>query len=213
MSQADSTNSTPMPAEATRRRFLSHAAGVAAGGTVLALAAIPPAPALAAPTGLADPVFSLIEAHRTAVEAHYSAVTEQDRREAILIDEGAGLCPFVAIADGGRPIVAYSHEQIDAYNYSSKRIKTRAHAALDAALERNAAVMGDAGRVTGSACEAETEAFEELLSTPPASMAGVRGLLAYVLREVDDIHHRLGDPAVAALTSIEDALDALLLSN
>jgi hypothetical protein len=100
-----------------------------------------------------------------------------------------------------------SHEQIDSYNYSSERIKTRAHAALNAATERNAAVMGDAERVTDSAGDAETGAFEELLSTPPKSMAGVRGLLAYVLREVDDIHHRLGDLAVAALTSIEDALD------
>jgi hypothetical protein len=62
MSQADSTNSTPMPAAATRRRFLSQAAGVAAGGTVLALATIPPVSAVAVPAGLPDPVFGLIEA-------------------------------------------------------------------------------------------------------------------------------------------------------
>src|SRR5437879_1843917 len=56
MSQADSTNSTPMPAVATRRRFLSQAAGVAAGGTVLALAAIQPADAMAAPASLQDTI-------------------------------------------------------------------------------------------------------------------------------------------------------------
>jgi hypothetical protein len=37
------------PPDASRRRFLSQAAGAAAGGTALALATIPPAPAAAAP--------------------------------------------------------------------------------------------------------------------------------------------------------------------
>jgi hypothetical protein len=49
MAQADSNNSIPVPAVSTRRRFISQAAGVAAGGTVLALATIPPALAAAAP--------------------------------------------------------------------------------------------------------------------------------------------------------------------
>jgi hypothetical protein len=48
-----------MPAVSTRRRFLSHAAGLAAGGTALALATIPPAPAAAAPAGSLDPVYGL----------------------------------------------------------------------------------------------------------------------------------------------------------
>jgi len=38
MAQADSNISTTAPVDSTRRRFLSQAAGVAAGGTVLALA-------------------------------------------------------------------------------------------------------------------------------------------------------------------------------
>src|ERR1700682_2770632 len=48
MAQADSDNNT-LPAVSTRRRFLSQAAG-AAGGAVLALATIPPASAVAAPS-------------------------------------------------------------------------------------------------------------------------------------------------------------------
>ncbi len=63
--------------------------------------------------------------------------------------------------------------------------------------------------VRDSAGDADTEAWEELLSTPPTSMAGVRELLAYILRDVDDINFLLGDLSVAALTSIEDALEAL----
>jgi hypothetical protein len=43
-----------MPAVSTRRRFLSQAAGVAAGGAVLALATIPPASAVASPAGSLD---------------------------------------------------------------------------------------------------------------------------------------------------------------
>jgi hypothetical protein len=49
MAQADSNISTTAPVDSTRRRFLSQAAGVAAGGTVLALATITPGPSTAAP--------------------------------------------------------------------------------------------------------------------------------------------------------------------
>jgi hypothetical protein len=88
MTQADSVLSTPptntpiSQADATsRRRFLSNAAGIAAGGAVLAMATIPPASATAAPTGALDPVFSLIEAHRTASVAHAVACDEQAHLE------------------------------------------------------------------------------------------------------------------------------------
>jgi hypothetical protein len=205
MTKADRVYSTPplnTPVDQTRRRFLSTAAGIAAGSTALALA-IPPARAAD------DPIFALIEAHRTTADALFKACLDISRRQEILINEGSGLCPFVAIADSGRPVVAYSHEQIDAYNHSSERVRTRAHAALEAAIERNQTVMGDAERVRDSAGDADTEAWEELLSTPPTSMAGVRELLAYILRDVDDIDFLLGDLSVAALTSIEDALEAL----
>jgi hypothetical protein len=79
MAQAKTDNSTPTPAVSTRRRFLSQSAGVAASGAVLALATIPPASPAAAPAGLADPVFSLIEAHRTARTAYLVAFEEHLR--------------------------------------------------------------------------------------------------------------------------------------
>jgi hypothetical protein len=71
-----------MPAVSTRRHFLSQAAGVTAGSAVLALATIPPG-ALAAPAGALDPVFGLIEAHRTARAAHLVALKEQTRLDSI----------------------------------------------------------------------------------------------------------------------------------
>jgi hypothetical protein len=114
-------------------------------------------------------------------------------------DRIAARCGLVP-ADRGRPQVCHTHEQIDAYGASAgQQVCERAHAALDAAIERYEALMGDAELIVDHTCGAEQEAWEELLSTPPTSMAGVRGLLAYPLREVDDIHFRLCDLSVAAL--------------
>jgi hypothetical protein len=72
------TLSRPMfpPVDPTRRRFLSQAAGVAAGGSALALATIPPVSAAAAPASLLDaanaspdPVFGAIEARKATLSA------------------------------------------------------------------------------------------------------------------------------------------------
>jgi hypothetical protein len=86
MAKAKCVLSTPRlntPADPTRRSFLTQAAGVAAGGTVLALATVPPQPAVAAPASPLDPAFGLIEAHRTATAAHSVALKEQARLESI----------------------------------------------------------------------------------------------------------------------------------
>jgi hypothetical protein len=83
MAQADSKNSTTAPVDPTRRRFLSNTASIAAGGAVLAMATIPPGPAVGAPASALDPVFGLIEAHRTATDLHGAALKEQARLEQI----------------------------------------------------------------------------------------------------------------------------------
>jgi hypothetical protein len=70
------------PVDATsRRRFLTNAAGVAAGVAVLALATIPPAAAIAAPAGSLDPVFALIDAHKATEAALAVACAEKARLE------------------------------------------------------------------------------------------------------------------------------------
>ncbi|MEH2562090.1 ferric-dicitrate binding protein FerR (iron transport regulator) [Bradyrhizobium sp. AZCC 2289] len=74
MTQADRVHSTPptnMPADPTRRHFLSQSAGVAAGGAVLALATVSASADATAPMAAlapsdVDPIFSLIEDYRTA---------------------------------------------------------------------------------------------------------------------------------------------------
>jgi hypothetical protein len=77
------------PVDSTRRRFLSQAAGVAAGGAVLALATIPPSSVAAAPAAALDPIYGIIDAHRAAYQAHLDAIDEQDRLER-LGDPSAG---------------------------------------------------------------------------------------------------------------------------
>jgi hypothetical protein len=78
------------PADPTRRRFLSHAAGVAAGGTVLALATIPPAAAAVAPTGTAakpEPIFTLIADHKAAIAATDDAMRHYEEMEQTIPDD------------------------------------------------------------------------------------------------------------------------------
>jgi hypothetical protein len=75
------------PVDSTRRRFLSQAAGVATGGTVLALATIPPGASLAAPAGALDPVFALIAAHQEVDATVHAIEAESLRRLDLGIDD------------------------------------------------------------------------------------------------------------------------------
>lgn len=76
------TLSRPMfpPVDQARRLFLSQAAGVAAGGTALALAIIPQPSAAAAPAGSLDPVYVSIDAHRESAEPLRAAEAESMRQ-------------------------------------------------------------------------------------------------------------------------------------
>jgi hypothetical protein len=84
------------PVDATsRRRFLSHAAGVAAGGTVLALGTVSPQPSVAAPVIAIDPAnispslrasaIALGDAH-DRLEAAKARFDAGDRRVAVWYD-------------------------------------------------------------------------------------------------------------------------------
>jgi hypothetical protein len=89
MAQANTNNSTSMPVDSTRRRFLSQAASVAAGSAVLAVVTTAPLPAIAL-QGLPDPILQAIEAHKAAratwigwVDRHSDLETElpRDKRQ------------------------------------------------------------------------------------------------------------------------------------
>jgi hypothetical protein len=173
-------------------------------GTAIAGTAIASQPAAAAD----DPIFTLIETHRALAKEYAAACAEQSRREDILIDEGIGLCPFVTMVWQGRPMVAHSHQQIDAYDSISEKVRARAHAELDNTLARYHEVFGKIENDAGEIGDREIAALEDLVRCPPSSMVGLRALLSYL--EFDLEEGRLdNEDARAALVSVNDTLDNL----
>jgi len=81
-----------MPVDQTRRRFLSHAASMAAGSAALALATVAPASAAVAPAGpLGHPDATLLELEEKIFEQHELATAYDDeimRLAKIWNDEG-----------------------------------------------------------------------------------------------------------------------------
>ncbi|MGY3575508.1 hypothetical protein [Bradyrhizobium sp. USDA 4504] len=189
--QAKTTDTT------SRRRFLAGAAVAALVPTTAAAMAVD-----------ADPIFALIEAHRAAEKAYSDATAEQSRREQQLYDEGIGVRPYVTILWMSRPMICHSHQQIDNFVGLSDQARQKAHADLDAVLKRHSDVLGDAESATDAAGDAASEAFDELLATPPATMHGLRALISYLVEEFDDVEfHFRGDSRLETLLfTIQDAL-------
>jgi hypothetical protein len=77
MAQVDSENSTALPVDPTRRRFLSTTATLAAGSAAVALA-IPPAFAAD------DPIFDAIDAHKAAFAHVIAAIDVEQAVEAAI---------------------------------------------------------------------------------------------------------------------------------
>jgi|ERR1700723_4456915 hypothetical protein len=98
MAQVDSENSISMPADTTRRRFLTvaAAASVASVGT-LAIAAMPAAVPYSTACPV-DPAFALIAEKLAADAAHGEAIDEQDEAESVheygsaIVDEAQQRC-------------------------------------------------------------------------------------------------------------------------
>jgi hypothetical protein len=228
MTQADRVHSTPPtntpisqnhPVDApSRRRFLSQAAGVAASGTVLALAAVSATADAAAPmASLAssgvDPIFALIEDCRAAAKTVAAAASEVSRRENMLIEQGLGLSPFISVLDvsgprGPQPTMVYKHEYIDRLIPADRFSKPNAaaHASLDAQIERHKAIMDDSESVLYAAQDAETEALDTLIWTRPTTIAGVLALLE-LLPELRHARVMDDDQADAIIISVIEALD------
>lgn len=194
MTQADTNITTPAPAVSTRRRFLSRAAGVAAGGTVLALATIPPAVAAVAPTGsLAppdpDPIVALISRHRAEEQDYLAALIARDELGQMIPEEfsRSGRVQF-GMTDGVNPYYLYSHKQIDdclvAGSRHSPKIKAGLHAELDRdrleiSARREEIGLPYAEERVAQLCDSCLDLEWALANTMPTSIAGVAALLRY----------------------------------
>jgi hypothetical protein len=221
MAQANTENSTTMPAVSTRRRFLSQAAGVAAGGTVLALATVSATAEAAAPVAAVassdvDPIFALIQEYRAAAKTFAAAASEHDRREEMLIEQGLGSSPFISVLEmrsgpfSNQPVMVYKHECVDIHIPADRfsELNATAHASLDAKFEQHKAILGDSEKIMYAAMDAETEALDTLVWTPPTTIAGVLALLELwpELRRSRIIDDDLDE---AITISVIDALQAM----
>jgi hypothetical protein len=184
MTQADSVLSTPpintpIAGATSRRNFLTTAAGIAAGGTSLALAIVP-----ASAVFSGDPVFAAIQEHNEiyarlrAAEAAHALVERELNASGDLfpqvISQGN---PYSGLA---RP-VSKTHEQIDMYTPADlyPGDNRREHAELEAAISRRDAIHIPSQEAMDATWEAERVALEELVETVPTTMPGVMALLKW----------------------------------
>jgi hypothetical protein len=219
MAQVDSENTTAMPAVSTRRRFLSQAAGVAAGGTALVLATVSATADAAAPMAAlapseVDPIFTLIEEYRTAARVSAAAASEHSRREGKLIEQGLGLSPFISVLDvsgpgHAQPMVVYNHEYIDRFIPPDRFSEPNdaAHASLDAQVWRHNAIMGDSQHVMYAAMDVEREVLDTIVWTSATTIAGAVALLEF-WSEIRKASHEVldNDQIDTLISSIADVL-------
>jgi hypothetical protein len=182
-------NSITAPAISTRRRFLSQAAGVAAGGTALALATISATADAAAPvaslaTSGVDPVFDPIERHRKARRALRDAEAAHSLAEKEMHADGS---LFPRTVSTGNPYsglprpVSTSHADIDRYTPADlfPQDNKREHEEMSGAISLRDARIGPIEEAMNDAAIAEREIVEELVETEPTTIAGVLALLRF----------------------------------
>jgi hypothetical protein len=102
--------------------------------------------------------------------------------------------------------MVYTHEHIDRLLPPDRfsKANAEARASLDVQIERHRVALGDSGDVLNAALEAEMEAMDMLVWTPPTTVAGILALLELwpALRQarIDN------DQADSIMTSVIDAL-------
>ena len=178
MAQVNSENSTSMPVDPTRRRFLSAAAG---GATALAL------PAASAHAGAApDPIFEVIEAHREAAVAS-AAASAECRRLHDLADSIVGKGIEVPCMIGEGSIAATC--LLDIEQVIPREIFPVEHAhyreLLSQHQEARLAIHGDTDPIGDEEFAAEWEMSGEFAETVPTTLAGLFAKLIYAAKMLE----------------------------
>jgi hypothetical protein len=184
----------PVPAT-SRRRFLTNAAGVATGGTVLALAgaatAVVPAVIHASPAPSApDPIFAVIERHRAENLAYDKALGDQGKLEESLPDDFRRNPRVQFGMKDGQPYYLYSHNDIDrrlewAPDFArTPKIRAELHAEFDRDVEEILQKRDEYGLTaaelrSGTLSDSCLKLALEIATTVPTSMAGVAAVLRY----------------------------------
>jgi hypothetical protein len=225
MARVDSENTTPIPVDPMRRRFLTRAAGVAAGSAALTIAAIPPALATAAPAGSPDPILAMIAVHkklRAAVaeiydrldEAELDAVKEHGHRPIALIH-------WRNYHIGGSELDVRRETLLEAgeidpaiieQEYLDAKARYQAQIAAGPAWDERTGLA--AFRKKFEQCYAAEQRYvKRLARTKPTTPAGTAALIQYVLDDdfSDDEsywHMTALRSAVAALNSMTGAVQS-----
>jgi hypothetical protein len=195
MAQADSNISIPASVDPTRRRFLSNAAGIAAGGTVLALTTVSATEGAAAPMAAlaspgVDPIFALIAQHRAEQQAYGDALmTLAELHETVPSEILRGERVQWGM-NSGEPFYLHSPEQIDhrmewAPDFASTpEIRARLHAELTRDMSELSAKQAEHGVTAANdqvdrLCDSCQDLAWALANTVPTSIAGVAAVLRY----------------------------------
>jgi len=188
-----------MPVDETRRRFLSQAAGLAAGGTALALATIPPASAATAPasplaSGEPDPIFAMIAMHKKLTadwqglynqlqKAEFNAAKEHGHRPIALIhwrDYYIGASEI----DTRRETLLEAGEIDPAtveQEYLDAKARYEAQVAAGLAWDERAGLATLRNDVDRRVAATRRYEKRRLACTMPTTAAGVAALIQYVL--------------------------------
>jgi len=194
--------------EHSRRNFLTSAAGIAAGGTVMVLTAVP----ASAVSLTADPVFAAIEAHAEARSTLRKAEAAHALAEREMKESGELFPRVVSIGNpySGLPRpVSISHADIDRFTPADlyPQDNKREHEEMSAAILRCDTRMNPLQDVMNEAWDAESEALEDLVATVPTTIDGVLAMLKFH-REYAVGPHEFMDAELAAslAESVEEGL-------
>jgi hypothetical protein len=198
MAQADSNNTT-------RRHFLSAtAAGIAAGGTALALAS-PPASAAD------DPVFALIDEYNEARSVLREAEAAHILAERQMQADGSLFPRVVSIGNRysglPRPVSA-SHADIDMFTPVDlfPQDNKREHEELSAAILRRDVRIKPLQEAMDDAWDIERQVVEDLVQTVPTTIAGVLAMLKFQRDYSEDGECLDSDIAASLMGSVETGL-------
>jgi hypothetical protein len=186
MTQADRVHSTPPTnAPTSRRRFLSTAATLAAGGAALALAVVP-ASAISLQD---DPVFAALDLFKKARSTLREAETAHSLLAERVFPHIFSMTPRIYCASYGCAENAYlagttfwpvmrSHADIDKFSPADlyPQDNKLEHAELDAARARRYGLLIPSQESMDAAWDAERAALQELVKTVPTTMPGVMAL-------------------------------------
>jgi hypothetical protein len=195
MAQVDSENTTAMPVDPTRRRFLA----VAAGASVLSVGTLT---AAAMPTGAQDtaddPIFEVIEAHCEAAAAS-AAASAESRRLHDLADSivGDGIEVPCMIGEGSVRATCWT----DIEHVIPKETFPVEHAHYRELLSQHYAarleITGDTDLIGEEEYAEEWDLVGEFGQTAPTSLAGLFAKLIYAAKMLekeydvfDGDHHR-----------------------